>query len=347
MFLPRSVLTDHSDCSALICCETPPSSARSDSPSSSSRRCSSLSSVSTNSDGPNFDQDVNDSSGDPAYASDLLPPAAEPRAPAGAPVDCILNDATYDKEKDEFLVGFVTIWINRHEFSHIVADSDYYSLESFYQDMIFPFLQTAGGHVEGLPTHPNFALMPPDFYRFLFTNLYCNSPLLDYLAALNLGDCKTVYLLSAGVTMGLRSRLLGTHLILFAQCMVYFSAYNVFLYNGSMFHGRDELFHSALRRLHLHLAADSGGSLDLDDLTEAEVGPYRLSASSVLDYYRKCEELPLTMYLHVIEYNKRACQMYRRANFICVTRIEGFYSINGSQYTANMFAYYMCPPCEL
>ncbi|GBE62593.1 histone acetyltransferase MCC1, putative [Babesia ovata] len=339
MFLPMSVVRSHCALSEVTCCESSDSSSSSG---SSSRRASAgspASSVDNNppTDGEDSDQDFKS----PSTGSDTGSLEA-------SGFDCILNDTTYDRENDEFLVGFLTIWINRNIFSSIVSDNDYFLLENFYNDMIFPFLETSHHIIGGTPTSPNFDMLTSDSYRFLFSTLYRNSELLEYLSSFNLNDCKTIYVLSAGVTMGLRSRLLGSHLILFVQCMMYFCCYSVFLYNGHMFHCAEDSREQVLSALDLFLGRDDAGdSLELNDVLESEVAPFRLSASSVLDFFRDCDAMPITIYLHVIGYNTRACSMYRRTNFICVTRLNDFYVINGSHYPANLFAYYLCPPCEI
>ncbi|CDR97916.1 hypothetical protein, conserved [Babesia bigemina] len=338
MFLPMSVVRANSDVSQVTCCEGSDSSSSSG---CSSRRASVGSSDSSVDDEPPTNEGDKNEDAEPASAG------SDTGSLKASGCDCILNDATYDRENDEFLVGFLTIWINRNAFSPMVSDNDYFLLENFYQDMIYPFMMTCNRIVDGTPTWPNFKMLSADSYRFLFSTLYCNSELLDFLSGFNLKECKTVYVLSAGVTMGLRSRMLGSHLILFTQCMMYYCCYNVFLYNGQMFHCNVESRKPVLSALDLFLSrGDAGDSLELDDVLESEVAPYRLSPSSILKKFHYCDAMPITIYLHVIDYNARACSMYRRTNFICVVRIDDFYAINGSHYSANLFAYYLCPPCE-
>ncbi|EDO08742.1 putative integral membrane protein [Babesia bovis T2Bo] len=339
MFLPKSTIVSNCDTRSIICCATPDSSG---STSESSASCSEHTTrketanintrlvtplgTESNEEGDNVDDLVD---------TDMF-----------APVDCILNDATYDRENDEFLVGFLTLWVNQQELSPMTSNNDYFALNNFYEDIVFPYLQSPASSGVSIPTLPNFDHLSGDSYRFLFSNLYTNRELLDYLSSFSLDTCKTVYLLSAGVTMGLRSRFLGTHLIMFLQSMLYFCCYNVFIYNGDMFRCSDDLREPLLSTLNLHLntSMDENSSLELDEISESEVAPFRLSISSVLDAFSQCERMPLSIYLHVISYNKKACEMYRRANFICVTRIPDFYTIDGLQYAANLFAFYMCPP---
>ncbi|GFE55240.1 histone acetyltransferase MCC1-like [Babesia ovis] len=339
MFLPRSVLMSNCDCHAVVCCESSVSGST-DSDASTSRRCSTSSP-------PNSNRGTDAKNGDRVSTSNSQS-ESDPHGNEFIPMDCILNDATYYRQNDEFLVGFLTLWINRREFSPITSDNDYFYLHDFYEDVVFPFLQSPDCMGKNLPTIPNFLSLSADSYRFLFSNLYRNKVLLDYLSGFMLQECKTAYLLSAGITMGLRSRLLGTHLIVFLQSMLYFCRYGIFLYNGDMYYCSENNRDAVLSTLDVHLRTSmKTNSLELDDVTEYEVAPFRLHMQSVLKCYSRCETMPLSIYLHVIGYNKKACEMYRRANFICVTRIDDFYTINGIKYPANIFAYYMCPPCDL
>lgn len=340
LFLPRGVLLRHCDCNDVICCTSCSSSVTSEAsqPSSPSSVGKSSCSVRGDTSCADYIDSMSDSGSKESSGS---------YACAGAGPECILNDATYDRENDEFLVGFATMLLNYSSYSDLVPGEDYFWLESFFEDMMVPFFEECDSYDTCFDRFLNFDVMPADFYRFLYTNLYRNDVMLDYLSRYNIGDCKTVYLLSAGITMGLRSRLLGTHLILFVQCMVYYCAYGVFIYNRDLYFCSGSVRDAVLARLDLHLSAmdDAQFTLELDETSESEVSPFRLSLESVVTSYRRCEEMPITIYLHVIEYNKKACATYRRTKFVRVTRYDDYYTINAKQYAANVLAYYVYPPC--
>ncbi|KAK1444080.1 hypothetical protein BgAZ_209560 [Babesia gibsoni] len=341
LFLPREVVTTHCDCDGLICCESDESSPNSGVAvvSDNTNQCDSSGSDNSSSD-CTLNVNVNVALDD-AF---IQPPEVTNAANKN---NCIFNDATYDRSREEFLVGFLTILLNRTEQSRLIYGEDYLWLDAFFNDMIYPLVQECGDHDDRMNRFLNYDMMTPDFYHFLYKNLYLNRAMIDSLRHHDIKKCKTVYILSAGITMGLRSRLLGTYLILYLECLVYQQAYGVHIYNRNMYFFPEESREETVGRIKQHILSESSSSITKEQEKEIkrELDPYLLTKESIMNSYRQQDEMPLTIYLHTIAYNRKACSMYRRTNFVCITRYDDYYIIRHDKYAANLLAYYAYAPC--
>ena len=70
--------------------------------------------------------------------------------------------------------------------------------------------------------------------------------------------------------------------------------------------------------------------------------------SQVLDFARSLRTCK-GVYLHVVDYNLPAIRLYERLHFICLRRLPDFYQLEGSDYTALLYIFYLnggSPPSE-
>ncbi|UVC49488.1 hypothetical protein MACK_003325 [Theileria orientalis] len=81
----------------------------------------------------------------------------------------------------------------------------------------------------------NESLLCDNFYVFLYNQLYNNELIMEYVRNFNIKDAKSVYILSTGITLGLRKRMLGTHVILFVQLLIYYINYNIYVYENNYY----------------------------------------------------------------------------------------------------------------
>lgn len=93
-------------------------------------------------------------------------------------------------------------------------------------------------------------------------------------------------------------------------------------------------------------------------LTLGVVEGYRnhgIASSLIQKVIKYASSIPTcqAVYLHVISYNNPAIHLYKKMSFKCIRRLQGFYLINGLQYDAYLFLYYVnggrspCSPLEL
>ena len=70
--------------------------------------------------------------------------------------------------------------------------------------------------------------------------------------------------------------------------------------------------------------------------------------SQVLDFARSLRTCK-GVYLHVVDYNLPAIRLYERLHFTCLRRLPDFYQLEGSDYTALLYIFYLnggSPPAE-
>ncbi|EAN33907.1 putative integral membrane protein [Theileria parva strain Muguga] len=272
----------------------------------------------------------------------------------------------FDPEYDEFLIGFVTLLINLEVTNSLISDDDYNILYTHYHNMENKSILTNEINI-------NLDKFDVAYYSFIYNQLYNNKLLLEYTKKFQIKDAKTIYILSTGITLGLRRRSLGTHLILFTQLLIFFINYSIIVFEGYyyMLHSREVLEsiknyynkllfqddHKLLYTFYTILLNDNSVCCrrtrdELDSIIQDKLGKPTSNLivnpnsdeESGINSVKCVNKIPLVIYLHTIYYNEVATEMYKKLHFYNITTIPNYYNINNKRYNANFLAYFLPKP---
>ncbi|KAK2196719.1 N-alpha-acetyltransferase 60-like [Babesia duncani] len=296
------------------------------------------------------------------------------------------DDPTYDLVNDEFMVGFATFLVNKETTNPLLSDDDYIWLETFYKYIIIPSNcnAAASGVANAEPFSPsngtitsdmqkgttlNWKLIDDTMYQMLYNNFYGNEEMLSYLKPFDISSAKTLYILSAGVTMGVRGRFLGTSLIIFCQVIAYFFYCGLYIHKGGYYkfplmdYYMLGILDFEIKRLfkvlqgHYNAVSIPKESLALYykyiiKLPQCDLELKCLDSQKMRHEHQESNrvnnandlndvEMPLALYLHVISYNESAARMYKQTHFLHITRVDNYYTIQGTKYRANILAHFL------
>ncbi|BAM39218.1 conserved hypothetical protein [Theileria orientalis strain Shintoku] len=289
--------------------------------------------------------------------------------------DPLTESLLYDHECDEFMIGFVTLLINLEETNNLISGDDYNILRTFYTSQLEETERRIRSSIR-----INESLLGDSFYLFLYNQLYNNELIMEYVRNFNIKNAKSVYILSTGITLGLRKRMLGTHVILFVQLLVYYVNYNVYVYENSYYQLTTRRNMSVMRNYYnskfirmrdmyvyythvLNLGnvpvtmanfitkvnevnkngtENSNVAADLNSLNASNSNVNKDVAVAKGRINDVYSKMPLVIYLHTIYYNEYATRMYEHLNFYRIKSIPDYYNINNKRYDANFLAHYLC-----
>uniref|UniRef100_A0A3B0MFN7 histone acetyltransferase n=1 Tax=Theileria annulata TaxID=5874 RepID=A0A3B0MFN7_THEAN len=273
----------------------------------------------------------------------------------------------FDPEYDEFLIGFVTLLINLEVTNKLISDDDYNILYTHYHNNM------ENNSLLSNEININLDKFDVSYYSFIYNQLYNNKLLIEYTRKFQIKDAKTIYILSTGITLGLRRRSLGTHLILFTQILIYFINYSIIVFEGYYYILRSRDVLDTIKNYYNKLFFKDNYNLlysfytlvlndnsicprkttdELDSIIQAKLG----EPTSNLIINSNCDQdsnhnsvscvnnIPLVIYLHTIYYNEVATEMYKKLHFYNITTIPNYYSINNKKYNANFLAYFLPKP---